>query len=100
MSEQDEPKVTLDVRQLGPVERKLRGALEEQLTSALQAAAQRVRDGYAGEPVEVVGARLLEETRAGLHHDIADAWQPDPAELHRLAETIVRRDTIAHHAAL
>ncbi|WP_033340671.1 hypothetical protein [Catenuloplanes japonicus] len=95
----DEPKVTLDVRQLGPVERRLRGALEEQLTSALQAATVKVRDEYAGEPVDVVRARLLEETRAGLHHDIADAWQPDPAELQRVAETIMRRD-IAHHAAL
>ncbi|GAB7047054.1 hypothetical protein JCM9534A_21800 [Catenuloplanes indicus JCM 9534] len=100
MSDLDEPKVTLDVRQLGPVERKLRGALEEQLTSALQAATERVRDRYAGEPVEVVQQQLLAETRAGLHHDIADAWQPDPAELHRVAATIARQDTIAHHAAL
>lgn len=99
MSEMDEPKVTLDVRQLGPVQRRLRGALEEQLTSALQAATVKVRDGYAGEPVDVVRTRLLEETRAGLHHDIADAWQPDPSELQRVAETIMRQDTITHHAA-
>lgn len=100
MSEMDEPKVTLDVRQLGPVERRLRGALEEQLTSALQAATAKVRDEYAGEPVDVVRARLLEETRAGLHHDIADAWQPDPAELQRVAEMVMRRDAIAHHEAI
>ncbi|MFI5838132.1 hypothetical protein ACIA8K_00230 [Catenuloplanes sp. NPDC051500] len=96
----DEPKVTLDARQLGPVQQRLRGALEEQLTSALQAATVKVRDEYAGEPVDVVRTRLLEETRAGLHHDIADAWQPDPAELQRVAETVMRHDAIAHHAAL
>ena len=100
MSDLDEPTVTLDPRQLGTVERKLQGALEEQLTSALQAATVRVRDSYAGEPVDVVQTRLLEETRAGLHHDIAAGWQPDPAELHRVAETITRQDTIAHHAPL
>ena len=100
MSDLDEPTVTLDVRQLGPVERRLRGALEEQLTSALQAATERLRDSYAGEPVDVVRARLLDETRAGLHPDIAAAWQPDPAELQRVAETITRKDSITHHAAI
>ena len=84
-----EPHVTLDPDSLGPVERKLREPLEEQLSSALQAAAHRVRKGYSGGSVEEVTGRLLEETRAGLHPDIAAAFQPDPAELRRLAEEIV-----------
>ena len=32
---------------------------------------------------------LLDETRSGLHPDVAAAFQPDPAELRRLAEAIV-----------
>ncbi|TMM37002.1 MAG: hypothetical protein E6F99_13320 [Actinobacteria bacterium] len=86
-----EPHVTLDPDSLGPVERKLREPLEEQLSSALRAAAHRVRKGYSGGSVEEVTARLLEETRTGLHPDVAAAFQPDPAELRRLAEEIVAR---------
>ncbi len=86
-----EPHVTLDPDSLGPVERKLREPLEEQLSSALRAAAHRVREGYSGGSVEEVTARLLEETRTGLHPDVAAAFQPDPAELRRLAEEIVAR---------
>ncbi|MFI2652014.1 MULTISPECIES: hypothetical protein [Micromonospora] len=85
-----EPHVTLDPSGLDPVQQKLRGPLEDQLTSALQAAADRVRAGYAGEPVEEVCRRLLEETRAGLHPDIAAGFQPDMDEMCRVAVAIVR----------
>ncbi|MEV2238041.1 hypothetical protein [Micromonospora sp. NPDC049891] len=83
-----EPHVTLDPRD--PVQEKLRGPLEEQLTSALQVAADRVRDSYSGEPVEQVCQRLLDETRAGLHPDIASGFQPDMDEFCRVAVAIVR----------
>jgi hypothetical protein len=84
----DEPQVTLDPRTLSPVEEKLRGPLEEQLTSALQAAADKIRHRYAGEPLDVITAQLLAETKAGLHPDIAAAWHPDPKELQHVAESI------------
>jgi len=85
-----EPHVTLDPSGLSPAQQKLRGPLEEQLTSALQAAADRVRAGYAGEPVEEVCQRLLDETRSGLHRDIAAGFQPDMDEFCRVAVAIVR----------
>ncbi|WP_089156038.1 hypothetical protein [Micromonospora sp. NBS 11-29] len=88
-----EPHVTLDPSGLDPVQQKLRGPLEDQLTSALQAAAERVRAGYAGEPVEDVCRRLLDETRAGLHPDIAAGFQPDMDEFCRVAVAIVRGET-------
>jgi hypothetical protein len=84
-----EPQVTLDPTSLNPVEEKLRGALEDQLTSALRAATDKTRHTYAGESVEVVTQELLRRTREGLHHDIADGFHPDMAELRRVAETIV-----------
>ena len=56
----------------------------------LQAAADRVRSGYAGEPVEDVCRRLLDETRSGLHPDIAAGFQPDMDEFCRVAVAIVR----------
>jgi hypothetical protein len=87
----DEPHVSLDPASLNPVERKLRGPLEEQLSSALQSATERVAERYAGEPVDEVRRRLLAETRAGLHRDIAEAFEPDEAELHRVAEVIVAK---------
>jgi hypothetical protein len=87
-----EPHVTLDPSGLGPAQRKLRGALEEQLTSALQAAADRIRAGYAGEPVEEVCRRLLDETRSGLHPDIAAGFTPDMDEFCRVAVAIVRHE--------
>ncbi|WP_019868701.1 hypothetical protein [Salinispora oceanensis] len=83
-----EPHVTLEPRD--PVQKKLRGPLEEQLTSALQAATDRVRESYDGEPVEQVCQRLLDETRAGLHPDIAAGFQPDMDEFCRVAVAIVR----------
>ncbi|SCE93895.1 hypothetical protein GA0074695_2297 [Micromonospora viridifaciens] len=85
-----EPHVTLDPSGLDRVQRKLRRPLEDQLTSALQAATERVRESYAGEPVEEVCRRLLEETRAGLHPDIAAGFQPDMDEFCRVAVAIVR----------
>ncbi|MCW3819431.1 hypothetical protein ONA91_33815 [Micromonospora sp. DR5-3] len=88
-----EPHVTLDPSGLDPVQQKLRGPLEDQLTSALQAATERVRAGYAGEPVEEVCRRLLDETRAGLHPDIAAGFNPDMDEFCRVAVAIVRGAT-------
>lgn len=85
-----EPHVSLDPRGLDPAQRKLRGALEEQLTSALKAAADRVRSDYGGEPVDQVCQRLLDETRSGLHPDIAAAFEPDMDEFCRVAVAIVR----------
>ena len=84
-----EPQVTLDAASLNPVEEKLRGPLQEQLTSALRAATDKTKQAYAGEPVEEVAAALLRRTRSALHHDIADGFHPDPAQLRQVAETIV-----------
>jgi hypothetical protein len=50
-----------------------------------------VADSYAGEPVDEVRRRLLAETRAGLHPDIAEGFEPDQAELRRVAEVIVQQ---------
>ena len=85
-----EPHVTLDPNHLDPVARKLQGPLEDQLTSALQAAAARVRASYQGEPFDTVCRRLLDQTKAGLHPDIAAAFEPDMDELARLAVAIIR----------
>jgi hypothetical protein len=87
-----EPHVTLPQSDLGPLPEKLRGPLEDQLSSALQHATEVVSHDYHGEPVDEVAARLLTETRAALHPDIAHAFRPDPAQLHRVAEVIVSRD--------
>ncbi|MEU8230611.1 hypothetical protein AB0C12_13535 [Actinoplanes sp. NPDC048967] len=84
-----EPQIHLDPASLSPVEEKLRGPLEEQLTSALQHATDKVSHDYAGEPVDTVTGRLLEQTRAGLHPDIAAGFTPDQGELRRVAEAIV-----------
>jgi len=84
-----EPHINLDPANLTPVQQKLQGPLEEQLTSALQAATDRVSDHYAGEPVDEVADELLTETRSGLHPDIAAGFLPDQRELHRVAEAIV-----------
>ena len=84
-----EPHIHLDPASLSPVEEKLRGPLEEQLTSALQHAADKVTHDYTGEPVDTVAVQLLEQTRAGLHPDIAAGFTPDQGELRRVAEAIV-----------
>jgi hypothetical protein len=86
-----EPQVSLDPQGLNPVEEKLRGPLEDQLTSALQAATEKITEGYAGQSVDQVTALLLEQTKAALHPDIAAGFAPDRAELRRVAETIVGR---------
>ena len=86
-----EPHVALDQSDLGSVPEKLRGPLEEQLSSALRRAIETVSDDYHGEPVDDVEARLLRETRSALHPDIADAFAPEPGQLRRVAEVIVAR---------
>ena len=87
-----EPHITLDPAGLNQAQQHLRGPLEEQLNSALRVAAERVRAEYANEPVEQVCQRLLDETRAGLHPDIAEGFNPDMDEFCRVAVAIVRRD--------
>ena len=87
-----EPHVTLDPDSLNPVEEELRGPLQEQLSSALQAATERIEERYAGQSVEEVCRMLDQETRRGLHPDIAAGFAPDHAELRRVAETIVARE--------
>jgi len=84
-----EPQIHLDPASLSPVEEKLQGPLEEQLTSALQAATDKVSNEYAGEPVDTVTEKLMEQTRPGLHPDIAAGFAPDQQELRRVAEAIV-----------
>lgn len=83
------PRVTLDADSLGPVERKLQKPLEQQLTSALQQATHSVDDNYQGESVDEVAQELLEETKDGLHPDIAAGFTPDGAQLHAVATAIV-----------
>jgi hypothetical protein len=83
-----QPHIHLDPASLSPVEEKLRGPLEDQLTSALQAATDKVSHDYAGEPVDAVTVKLLEQTRSGLHPDIAAGFTPDQGELRRVAESI------------
>jgi hypothetical protein len=85
-----EPHVTLDPNQLTPPAQKLRGPLEDQLSSALQLATEKVSADYHGEPVEEVSRHLLEETQAALHPDIAEAFQPGDGELRRVADEIIR----------
>lgn len=82
--------VSLDPAELDPAARKLQEPLEAQLSSALQRAAEELAEDYHGEPVDEVSRRLLEAARAGLHPDIAAAWQPDEAELRRVAEAVMR----------
>jgi hypothetical protein len=83
-----EPHVSLDPHNLNPVEEKLRRPLEEQLTSALQAATDKTRQTYAGEPVEVLCRQLLERTKEHLHPDIAAGFQPDHDQLLHVAQAI------------
>ncbi|MEU4423399.1 hypothetical protein AB0F81_22460 [Actinoplanes sp. NPDC024001] len=86
-----EPHVTLDPQSLNPVEQKLRGPLEDQLSSALQAATVKIRQRYAGESVEQVADMLLDQAKAGLHPDIAEGFHPDHEQLRHVAEVIVDR---------
>ena len=84
-----EPRAQLDPASLGPVE-KLRGPLEDQLTSALNAAVDKVDDHYQGEGVEQVAEDLMEETKGGLHPDIAAKIAPNEDQIRSVAETIVK----------
>ncbi|MEV6630154.1 hypothetical protein AB0M54_05315 [Actinoplanes sp. NPDC051470] len=86
-----EPQVNLDPQSLSPVERKLQGPLEDQLSSALAAATDKISERYAGENVDQLTEQLLIETRTHLHPDIAAGFQPDQAELRRVAEAIITR---------
>jgi hypothetical protein len=86
-----EPQVTLDPHSLSPVEQKLRGPLEDQLTSALQAATAKMEQRYAGQSVDQVERELFELTKDGLHPDIAAAFAPDHAQLREVAAAIVSR---------
>ncbi len=86
-----EPHITLDPQSLTPVEEKLRGPLEDQLSSALQAATVKIQHQYAGESVDQVTAMLLEQAKAGLHPDIAAGFHPDHLQLRHVAEEIVSR---------
>ncbi|XVV14887.1 hypothetical protein ACQP2X_11300 [Actinoplanes sp. CA-131856] len=83
-----EPQVTLDPQSLNPVEEKLREPLEEQLTSALQVATDKLRHEYAGQSVDELTAVLLDETRSHLHPDIAAGFHPDHYQLRQVAEAI------------
>jgi hypothetical protein len=81
--------VSLDDAQLSPAAQKLQEPLEAQLSSALQRAADLVQQDYHGESVAEVAARLLEIARSSLHPDVADAFQPNAAELDRAARTVI-----------
>lgn len=85
-----EPHVTLDPGGPGRVEPA--APSEEQLSCALRAATRLINKEYAGEPVEQVCRRLLDETRSGLHPDVADQFSPDMEEFCRVAVAIVRRN--------
>lgn len=85
----ESPHVSIDPRSLPPAARKLREPLEEQLTSALRVATERVRGEYTGGTSAEVCDRLLAATRELLHPDIAAAFQPDRGEFCRVAHTIV-----------
>ncbi len=83
------PQIRLDPdTSLGDVE-KLREPLEDQLTSALQLAVDKVGDQYDGENVDEVSADLLEKTKDGLHSDIAEGFSPNQEQLRSVAESIV-----------
>ncbi len=86
-----EPHISLDPNHLSPVEEKLRGPLEEQLTSALKVAKDKIEHDYHGESVDQVTGLLLQRTKDGLHPDIAEGFQPDPSQLRQVAEAIVER---------
>jgi hypothetical protein len=86
------PRVRLNSTSLGPVE-KLREPLEDQVTSALQGAVDKVDEDYQGEDVEEITEELVEQTKAGLHSDIAAKIAPDQDQLRSVAETIVQDNT-------
>lgn len=83
-----QPQVRLDPASLPSTTRHLHDPLEQQLTSAVQLATDRMRADYAGEPVEQVCQRLLDETRSALHPDVAAGFQPDMEQFCRIAAAI------------
>jgi hypothetical protein len=85
-----EPHVSLDATTLSPAAEKLRGPLEEQLTSALRAAVDKVGAAYAGQDVEQVMEELVTQAKVGLHPDIAAGFKPDQDELRSIALAIIR----------
>jgi len=85
-----EAHVSLDAASLSPAVERLRGPLEEQLTSALRAAIDDVGASYAGQDVDQVVAQLVAGTKAGLHPDIAAGFRPDLDELRSVAEALIR----------
>ncbi len=86
------PRVHLDPASLGPVE-KLREPLEDQVNSALSHAVDSVERHYHGEDVDEVAAELLDDTKSGLHKDIAASIAPDERQLRAVAESIVSENT-------
>lgn len=88
----EEPRVSLGPTRPGTVGDKLHGALEDQLSSALAAATERVDRQYAGQSVDEVYRMLLDGTRDGLHPDIAAAFDPDRRQLRDIAVAITRRE--------
>jgi hypothetical protein len=87
----DQPRVSLEPKDLDPPARKLRDALEDQLSSALSAAVERTRREYAGEDLDTVYRTLLEHTREGLHPDIAEGFDPDRHDLRVVAAEVIRQ---------
>jgi hypothetical protein len=87
--------VSLDTGDLSAVERKLQEPLEAQLTSALEAAANRVAEQYDGQGEDEVVSWIMRETREGLHPDIAEGFQPDEAKLRQVAQAVMRGERFA-----
>lgn len=85
----DEPHVTLRTEP-GTIEDELHDPLEEQLTSALKAAVDRLAGNVTGRPVDEVYQELVRATGDGLHPDIAARFEPDEAELRRVATLLAR----------
>ena len=84
-----EAHVTLETEP-GTIEDELHDPLEEQLTSALRAAVERLAGTVTGQPVDQVYDELVRATGDGLHPDIAARFEPDEAELRRVAALLAR----------
>ena len=84
----EKPRAHLDPASLGSVEN-LRGPLEDQVTSAMDRAVDKVEEHYQGEGVDEVAQQLMEQTKAGLHPDIAEAIGPDQAQMRSVAADLV-----------
>ena len=77
---------------LGEAE-KLRGALEDQLTSALANAVDKVDGDYHNESEHNVMEELMASTKDSLHPDIAEALTLDETQLRSVAAEIVKNNT-------